>query len=207
MRAKLFVILACCLLPVRATAGSGDDFGIWTAVNLKAGITDKLKAQLWIESRTKDKCTAIDCFDILPSLSYSVLPFLDLGFGAEFVDSRVRKDIGYRPFATLHLSSGPLAFSLREMPFIEVYDDGSPAVYSLRSSVKASYTIPSTRITPYVNIEVFTKEHWDKTRHYVGMECEFGARSSLDIFYMYYTFAGKDWQRHLLGITYNVKVF
>lgn len=207
MKRSLCILLFCCLLPISASAGPGDDFGTWTAVNLKAGITDKIKAQLWFEARTKDGCTAIDCFDILPSVSFSVLPFLDLGLGAEFVDSRVRKDIGFRPFATLHLSSGPLAFSLREMPFIEVYNDQTPTSVSLRSSIKTSYTIPSTRITPYINIEVFTKQHWDKTRHYAGVDFGLGKRSSLDVFYMYYSFALKDFQRHLLGLTYNVKVF
>lgn len=207
MKKILCIILFCCLLPSFAVAGPGDDSGTWTAVNLTAGITDKIKAQLWFEMRTMDNCRSIDCFNILPVVSYSVLPFLELGVGAEFVDAQVRKDIGFRPYATLHCSSGPLSFSLREMPFIEVYNDGTPTSYSLRSSIKASYTIPSTRVKPYVNIEVFTKQHWDKTRHYVGIDFGLGKRSSLDVFYMYYSFAGKDWQRHLLGITCNVKVF
>jgi len=200
-------ILILSLLSFPAVAGQGDDFGIWTAINLKGGITDKLKAQLWFEMRTKDSTSAIDNLNILPSLSYSVLPFLELGFGAEFVDSQVRKDIGFRPYVKLHLSSESLSFSLREMPFIEIYDDGTPTSYSLRSSVKTAWTIPSTRITPYINIEVFTKRHWDKTRHYAGIDFGFGKRSSLDLFYMYYTFADKSWQRHLLGLTYNIKVF
>lgn len=207
MKRLLSLLAAALLLPMPAFAGDKDDFGTWTAVNATANLTDRLKAQLWFEMRTKDGCTAIDCFDILPSLSYGVTPFLDLGFGAEFVDSQVRKDIGFRPFVTLHTSSGPLSVSLREMPFIEVYNDETPTAVSLRSSLKISYDISRARIKPYANVEVFTAEHWLKTRHYAGVEFGFGSRSSLDVFYMYYTFADKTWQRHLLGVTYNVRMF
>ncbi len=207
MRRKLCLLFATLTLPLSLLAGNGDDFGTWTAINLKAGITDKLKAQLWFEMRTKDNVSAIDCFNIFPSLSYRILPYVELGFGAEFVDARVRKDIGFRPYATLFLSSGPLSFSLREMPFIEIYNDGTPTSFSLRSRIRTSYNIPSTRITPYVNVEIFTKKHWDKTRYYAGIDFGFGKRSSIDVFYMYYTFANKDCQRHLLGLTYNILVF
>ena len=184
MKRSLLLAIAALALSISASAGNGDDFGSWTALNLKAGITDKLKAQLWFEMRTKDKLTSIDCFNIFPSLSYNLLPFLEIGVGAEFVDAQVRKDIGFRPYATLNLSSEALSFSLREMPFIEIYNDGTPTSYSLRSSVKVSYSIPSTRISPYLNIEVFSKKHWDKTRHYAGVVFGFGKRSSLDLYYM-----------------------
>lgn len=199
------VLLAALLLPLCAKAGSGDDFGTWTAINLKGNITEKLKAGFWFEMRTKDKCTSIDCFDILPSISYDVLPFLELGVGAELVDARAFKEIGFRPYATIHLASGPLEFSLREMPFIEIYTN-APTTFTLRSSVKITWAIPDTRITPYVNIELFTRSHWEKTRHYVGVDFGFGKRSSLDLFYMYYSFAGETAQRHLVGVTYNIKI-
>lgn len=207
MRRLLCVLALVLLLPFTAAAGNGDDFGTWTAINLTGSLSDRLKAQLWFEMRTKDDVSAVDCFDILPSISYSALPFLDLGIGAEFVDAQVRRDIGFRPFVTLHLSSGPLKVSLREMPFIEIYNDGTATAFTLRSSLKTAYTIPSTRITPYMNIEVFNKRHWDKTRHYAGIDFGVGRHSSIDLFYMYYSFAGKDWQRHLLGLTYNLRIF
>ena len=71
--------------------------------------------------------------------------------------------------------------------------------HALRSYLIAQYQIGKSPFAPYLAIEMFTWDKWQKTRHYVGTEIKVSEHSSFDIAYMYYTFANKPAEHLIVG--------
>jgi hypothetical protein len=105
---------------------------------------------------------------------------------------------------TATLKQGNLSISLRER-YIHSW---SPEVGKhsdvLRSRLKAQYSIPNSRFSPYLAVEVFTWDIWKKTRHYVATTYEINDNFEVEGYYLYYTFAGAP-AEHVLGIGLNME--
>ena len=74
----------------------------------------------------------------------------------------------------------------------------------LRSRLKAQYSIPNSRFSPYLAVEVFTWDVWKKTRHYVATTYEINKNFEIEGYYVYYTFAESP-AEHVLGIGLNIE--
>lgn len=195
------------LLPGRAAAGEKDDFGIWQSVLVKSSFSDRWSASMWFEHRSKNMARDLDCADIMPTVTFKAAPWLGLELASEYVVCQDNvKQITLRPSVIFTLKSGDLSLSLREMAYMEHYFGCQGCDWTLRSRLKASYSNPSSPFKPYASSEVFVSDHWEKTRHYLGTEWRFGKHSALDVFYMYYIMAGKEWQRHVLGLGYVLDI-
>ncbi len=70
----------------------------------------------------------------------------------------------------------------------------------LRSKLTVSYTTERGIWKPYLAVEVFSWDCWKKTRYYLGSDFKLGEHSTFTPFYMYYTFAGKSYGQHTLGL-------
>lgn len=105
---------------------------------------------------------------------------------------------------TATLKQGNLSVSFRER-YIHSW---SPAIGKhsnvLRSRLKAQYSIPNSRFSPYLAVEVFTWDVWKKTRHYVATTYEINDNFELEGYYLYYTFVGSP-AEHVLGIGLNME--
>ena len=108
--------------------------------------------------------------------------------------------------ATATLKEGNFSFSLRERYLYDYKVAQRSGENVLRSKASINYHIKNTPLTPYVAIEMFTWDHWKKTRHYAGTHIKLDKHSTLDFFYMYYTMSDKNFQRHLLGLGYILKL-
>lgn len=102
------------------------------------------------------------------------------------------------------LKQGNLSVSVRER-FVHSW---TPAMGKhgnvLRSRLKAQYSIPDSRFSPYLAVEVFTWDVWKKTRHYVATTYTINEHFELEGYYLYYTFAGSP-AEHVLGIGLNME--
>lgn len=102
------------------------------------------------------------------------------------------------------LKQGNLSVSVRER-FIHSWSPGiNKHSNVLRSRLKAQYSIPNSRFSPYLAMEVFTWDVWKKTRHYVGTIYEINKHIELECYYLYYTFASSP-AEHVLGIGLNME--
>ena len=193
------------LLPAAAIAQDKDDFGIWSSLYSSVKVSDKWKVGLMAEHRSMDNTRGLDCALVMPSVEYRPFKFMKVGFASEYVMCGDKTtQVTARPYITLILSSGPLAVSVRELPIGEYTIETGTMEWTSRTQFKATYGIGSTGLEPYVATEVFIRDGWKKTRHYIGTEYTFGKHSYLDLFYMYYVMSGKPRQRHVLGIGYGV---
>jgi len=100
------------------------------------------------------------------------------------------------------LKQGNLKVAIRERIQQTYTVESKSRKHILRSRLKAQYAIPKSAFTPYIAIELFTWEKWNKTRHYVGSTFKLSKIADLDFYYMYYTFDGKPAQ-HVIGTGVN----
>lgn len=206
---KILFIVAMVLIPALAFAAQEehekDDFGIWSTLSVNFKISDKWRAGLLAEHRSKDMTRSFDCALVMPSVEYRPWKFFRCGFASEYVMCGDNTNqLTFRPYVTFLLNSGPLCVSLRELPVGEYTFETKTMTWTSRTRVKASYNIESIRLEPYVASEIFIRDGWQKSRHYVGTEFSFGKHSFVDIYYMYYIMSGKSYQRHVLGLGYGL---
>lgn len=115
--------------------------------------------------------------------------------------------IGHRAIADITgtLKEGNLSLSLRERYQHRWSMGNSSQGNELRSRLKAQYSIPESRLKPYLAIEVYTWEKWQKTRHYIGSAITLDNHFELEAYYMYYLFANKPAEHvFVLGLNENL---
>ncbi len=101
------------------------------------------------------------------------------------------------------LKQGRLTVSIRE----RYMHDWTPSLGTqgdvLRSRLKVQYSIPETRFSPYLAVEVFTwGDVWKKTRHYVACDYDISKSVQLEAYYLYYAFNGLP-AEHIIGTGVN----
>ena len=101
------------------------------------------------------------------------------------------------------LKQGGLTVSIRE----RYMHDWTPSLGIqgdvLRSRLKVQYSIPETRFSPYLAVEVFTwGDVWKKTRHYVACDYDLSKSVQLEAYYLYYAFNGLP-AEHIIGTGVN----
>lgn len=190
---------------VAASAAAQDDddiFSSWNTIQLKKS-WERMYLTTRVENRTGD------CSILRQYVGCKILPWLKFDLAYDYITER-DGEVKQRALASLTgtLKQGGLSVSLRERYLLsfnrpdgsEVWDEPTSV---LRSKLTAQYAIPDSRFAPYLAVELFTWEKWKKTRHYAGTTVKIDEHNSLDLFYMYYTFAGKSYAQHTLGAGWN----
>lgn len=199
MRRRLLVLLPALALAA-ATYGQGL-FSSWNDIQFSKSWTDAY-ASLRVENRTSD------CWFVRPMVGYRLAPWLrgDVAYDYLRTDSDVDH---HRALFSLTATArhGLLTASVRERYVFDLTRDratrtlGNPSQV-LRSQLKVQCDVPDMPFTPYVALELFTWERWQKTRHYVGTLVALNAHHAVDFYYLYYTSAGSE-PRHIFGVGYN----
>ena len=200
---KKGLLLAAILMAVLCIPAQGaedDDFGIWTAVTINKG-WDKFYATGRVEYRSKENASQLDQFILRAVAGYKISPWLKADAGYDHIKGPSSEKNRLLLSATATLKSGNLKASVRER-YIRAWTVGGNASNVLRSKLKVQYSIQQSIVSPYLAVEMFTWDKWNKTRHYAGAEIGFGKFSKVDVFYMYYTFDGKS-AEHVAGLTYS----
>ncbi|MCF0167426.1 MAG: DUF2490 domain-containing protein [Bacteroidales bacterium] len=203
---RLAYILILFAIPAFLQGRDKDDFGIWSSITSSYRISDNWTVGLLLEHRSLDNTRNLDCAYIMPSVEYRICKFLKAGLASEYVMcGNKTTQLTARPYITFGISSGPLSVSLRELPIGEYTFETKEMKWTSRTRLKAAYSIESLRIEPYLAMEIFVRDGWQKTRNYIGSEIALGKHSYADIYYMYYIMAGKTYQRHVLGLGYGIR--
>lgn len=146
----------------------------------------------------------LECWYTRLTVGYKITSWLKTDIAYDFM-----KEPGYITHRgvydlTATLKQGNLSVSLRER-YIHSW---SPSISKhsdvLRTRLKAQYSIPNSRFSPYLAVEVFTWDVWKKTRHYVATTFEINDHFEIEGYYLYYTFSGAP-AEHVLGIGLNME--
>lgn len=140
--------------------------------------------------------------------------FTALGFGYK-ATPWLKTDISYEywnvtPDITLHkavfsanaaMTRDGLGVSVREKLEYAVNPASSSTSLTLRSRLRAQYSIPGCSITPYAMAEVFNWDKWIRSLYYAGAEIKVWDHSMFDLFYLYHLPSGGQ-PVHILGVGY-----
>ena len=201
---KACLVFLALLATVFCASAQNDDFGTWTDIQCSHS-WDRIYTSLRMEYRSKGDATATDLWFVRPTLGVKLTPWLK---------ADIAYDLMGKPSGMLHrglfsltatLRQGPLSVSVRERYILGYNVAGNTISHVLRSQLKAQYAIPGSRFAPYLAVELFIWEHWQKTRHYVGTDLEVQDWLTLDIFYLYHTIDGQPAQ-HIAGLGAHFKI-
>ena len=139
-----------------------------------------------------------------PTLGVKVLPWLKADVAYDFM--KTSSDLRHKLLLDLTgtLKSGNFKVALRER-YMHTWIQGGGQGNELRSRLKVQYSIPDSRFTPYLALEVISWKDWMKTRHYVGCHYDFTSWMQLEVYYLYYTHNGRPAQ-HILGLGLNFNI-
>lgn len=99
------------------------------------------------------------------------------------------------------LSRDGLSVSLREKLEFAVNPANSSTSFTLRSRLRAQYSIPQSVFRPYLMAEIFSWSNWVRSLNYVGTELVIDKHSCIDLYYMY-NIPNGDQAVHILGLAY-----
>ena len=138
------------------------------------------------------------------TLGVKVLPWLKADVAYDFI--KTPSDLRHKLLLDLTgtLKSGNFKVALRER-YMHTWIQGGGQGNELRSRLKVQYSIPDSRFTPFLAMEVISWKEWMKTRHYVGCCYDFTSWMQLEVYYLYYTHNGRPAQ-HILGLGLNFNI-
>lgn len=206
LKISLFLLVLLSTVTAVAQENEQEDntFGGWEFLE----ISHSFKNSHWFTSlyfeHDNYQYKRLECWYTRLTLGYKINSWLKTDVAYDFMqepDYVTHRGV-YDISATL--KQGNLSVSVRER-FVHSW---TPAIGKhgnvLRSRLKAQYSIPDSRFSPYLAVEVFTWDVWKKTRHYVATTYKINEHFELEGYYLYYTFAGSP-AEHVLGIGLNME--
>lgn len=177
------------------------DAGSWVNLQLNKGWQSSY-AFLRLEHRSNQQFSNTEATFMAAGAGYKISPWL-------------KADLSYEhwsinPETTLHkavltstgtLQRDGLAVSVREKLEYAINPANSATSFTLRTRLRAQYSIPETNVTPYAMAELFNWKAWVRSLYYAGAEFKFGSHSMVDIYYLYHLPNGSQ-PVHVLGLGY-----
>lgn len=204
LAAAALVLLPCLCAHAQEAEQEDNTFGGWEFIELYHGFKDSNWFTSIYFEHDNYQYRRLECWYTRFTVGYKINSWLktdvayDFMMEPDYITHRGVYDI------TATLKQGNLSVSLRER-YIHSW---SPSIGKhsdvLRSRLKAQYSIPDSRFSPYLAIEVFTWDVWKKTRHYVATTFEINDHFELEGYYLYYTFKGAP-AEHVIGIGLNME--
>lgn len=201
MRQFLFLTL----LAVANVTAYADDFGSWIDVQLNHKFSNEVYSAIRIEHRTKNNMKDLDVWFVRPTIGYNLTSWLKADLSYDFLRTTTTTTHRSLLGITGTLRQGNMSMSIKERWQYAYTPDSKKAANTLRSKFTASYAIPNSIFKPYVAMEIFTDKKWQKTRHYIGTDIKLSRQSSLDVYYLWYTFADNT-ASHIIGLGYNLNL-
>lgn len=198
---SLIVALAIALSVFVPVVSRADDGGAWLTLQANKGWKD-CYAFAHLEYRANNQFKSTDAWFLAAGGGYKFTPWLKGDLSYEYWDVNLGTSIHKAVLsANATLARENLAVSIREKLEFAVTPSKSATSWTLRSRLRAQYSIPDSIFTPYAMAEVFNWSSWIRSLHYVGTEMKLSTHSVLDVYYLYHLPAGAP-AVHLLGVAY-----
>lgn len=188
-------LTALLLLSANAFAQSTTDLGSWCSLQLVKPLGDTY-AMARLEHRSFEDIGATECYFAMAGGGYNFTKWLKADLSYEYWkipsagNLTTQKGVAC---VTATLKRDALAVSAREKYELAFTDGAAGPKGTLRSRLRAQYSLGSAAVTPYFMYEFFNgfgNTNWVRSLHYFGADVKLGGRSSLDLFYMYHLFPG-----------------
>lgn len=196
-------VLATFILLIPVLSFAQDTFSLrnFVQVNKK---WNKVNTNFKFENR------AGDCWLIRPTVGYSIKSWLKADISYEFNHCYERAS-SHKAMVGLtgNTRQGNLFLMLKER-YVSSWAIMESGPYQqsnvLRSLFVAQYSIPNSIIKPFVGLELYTWDKWDKTRYNAGIKIKVDNHNEIEVSYMYMTFANRPNANHGLTIAYNLSL-
>ena len=207
---KYAVWLAGLLITFQSSlhAQEKDELATWINAGFQYQVKPAFAVSAGLEWRTKDELDMTDRVGLDVGATYALLSFLKVGAGYE-VHYRNREADGwkfrhrYHIDGTLSTSLQRIKFSLRER--LQHTFDASSDEFRLRSRFKLAYDVPSSKLEPYVSVEMYNDLNRGRCfdikrmRYRSGVVLPFFTRWEVDLFYCRQW--EQDKQKNILGVS------
>lgn len=183
------------------SVAKADDAGAWLTLQANKG-WQKSYAFARLEHRSCETFNATDAWFTSVGGGYKFTPWFKGDVSYEFWNVGQGTKIHKAVFCgNATLAREGLAVSLKEKLEIAVNPAASSTSFTLRSRLRAQYSVPGSCITPYAMAEVFSWKDWIRSLNYAGCEIAINRHNVIDLFYMYHLPAGSQ-PVHVLGLGY-----
>lgn len=201
-RMKSFIVAAALALSVFTPFVSrADDGGAWLTLQANKGWKD-CYAFGRLEYRAKNHFKSTDAWFLAAGGGYKFTPWLKGDLSYEYWDVNLGTSIHKAVLsATATMTRENLSVSIKEKLEFAVTPSKSATSWTMRSRLRAQYSIPNSIFTPYAMAEIFNWSSWIRSLYYAGAEMKLGTHSVLDVFYLHHLPAGAP-AVHLLGVAY-----
>ncbi|MBP3762596.1 MAG: DUF2490 domain-containing protein [Bacteroidales bacterium] len=214
MKHRLTLLLA--LAASLAAAAQDGNLGTWASVQASHSWNKTWYGSLRLEHRSLTATDAqgrrgdlgLDLWFARATVGAKLLPWLKADLGMDRVQNPDTYKLRLLPSATLTLKQGHLTASLRERyvaSFTPSADAANQWSHVLRSYLKVGYHAPGHLLAPYLAVELYAWEQWQKTHHFAGVQLRISSRSTLDLFYLFATDKKKP-DAHILGLGYDINI-
>lgn len=226
--------IAALLLIFPEGARAQDTFSLWSYLTFNTNVGERCYATLRIEDRTDDLTMIRPIFGVRitpwlktdialdqiwkhngsPAFQQILLSCTGtLKSGQLSASVRERYICSFKPMGDDFTIDPPGIYGPAESPASSAptgyYSIGDGDYFTighiLRSKLTVSYTADDGVCKPYLAVEVFSWDRWQKTRYYVGSDFKVSDQCTLSPFYMYLTFADKSYGQHTLGFGLQYK--
>ena len=212
-------VIFALLLPLSAGA-QDDDFGLWYTANVKAGVTQKLNAEVSLELRTFENAGKVDQGFFEAGLEYKLIDYLSVA-GSYRLTDELEDDSKY--YLQHHFIvdlkgslkpgnftlQGRFRFQTRIRTYLVEVEDQYPD-YAGRIRLKATYRTQSFPVNPYLYSEIFIPLNKEpervigKVRFAGGIEYRIFKKHSIDLSYILQRDYMPDiYNKHIIQIGYN----
>jgi hypothetical protein len=208
MLSLLLLTLACLNARSQETR---NEFETWTKFRISKGIGKKFKVYVKPEFRLNSDLST-DQYMIGTGLNYELYDWMKLGAGYRFIgNKRPEKDTEFLHRFALDASFGDRVGRFRpeaRIRYTNFADDDLDASH-LRYKFELEYDIYGSKITPFASVQAFHKISLNKIRkirYATGAEYQFSKGNYLGLWYKYDYYRLEYRNRHILGISYKLKL-
>ncbi|MBQ6286351.1 MAG: DUF2490 domain-containing protein [Bacteroidales bacterium] len=204
---NIFIVLLF-LVPSALLAQEKEDntFGGWEFVEVNHDFRNGPFFATFYFEHDNYQYKRLECWYTRTTLGVKLLPWLKADVAYDYI---------YQPAFVTHKAVFDLTGSLKEgnlkLSVRERYMHGWTPVLGeqgniLRSRLKVQYSIPESRFSPYLAVEVFTwGDEWKKTRHYVACDYDLNKVVQFEAYYLYYAFNSLP-AEHVIGLGININL-
>lgn len=202
---RILFIFTLMLTFFQLPASSNDDtYGGWEFLEVSHDFTPKVWSSFYFEHDNL-RYRTLDVFYTRLTTGYKFTKWLKNDVAWDWFKERKTHYHRFLYDLTGTLKEGNLTASIRERYVLTHHPSNHTQSSVLRSRLKTQYAIPDSRLKPYLAVEVFTWDKWEKTRYYVGTTVKCNDWLEFECYYLYYVYAKKP-AIHLLGLGFNLDI-
>jgi len=211
-----FVIVSLTSLlagPIQTLAQDETEWNVWTTLELKKDITDRLSAYVAPQVRFAEQFE-VDEYFIQTGVEYELFKFLEIGGNYRYlINERNDKSTEYFHRVAFDLTGKHdinrigLQLRTRYTNYDELRNDEGFNDATMRYRLKSDYDIPNSKFKPSLGVEFFHQiedKEINKIRYMAEMAYKINKVHDIAIGYLIHTYPNQDRRTNILTLEYQI---